>query len=503
MSAKQYDVVILGGGLGGLLCATMLAKEGMKVCVLEKNRQIGGCLQTFALHKKVFDACIHYIGGLGEGHTLHQIFQYAGIMDTLPLHGLDRTGFDQIIFGDEQISYPLATREHFVERLLPQFPKEEAALKQYLALISEVASQFALYDLRIAAPTDKMSLFGLELMSTLRGLTKDERLVQVLAGNNMLYGGVDGQTPFYTHAMSTEGYLHSVHKAVPGSSAIAKLLWKELQKQDGEVHRYADVKLLHEEGGEIQYAQTADGRRWEGKNFISAIHPAVLFAVLDGKGLRPAFKERVKNLPHTPPGVMINMVLKPGVVPYPGCNIYWHPSGEGLAKMTSEGVVWPDTQSLFYNKDDANPGFAESVTVLVYADDHPFAKWEDSENITGVHVTRNKEYQAKKEEYAAAILEKTFRRFPELKDNIVAKSISTPLTLRDYTGTPDGSLYGPLKDAARPGQTSLAVRTRIPNLLLTGQNLNMHGVMGVSISAVATCGELLGMDYLLGRIKQA
>ena len=85
MSGRQYDTVIIGSGLGCLLCAVMLAKEGKKVCVLEKNRQIGGCLQTFAFHKKVFDACVHYIGGLGEGHTLHRIFEYAGIMDALPL----------------------------------------------------------------------------------------------------------------------------------------------------------------------------------------------------------------------------------------------------------------------------------------------------------------------------------------------------------------------------------------------------------------------------------
>lgn len=43
-----YDVVIIGSGLGGMLSVVMLARTGMKVCVLEKNKQIGGCLQTFS-----------------------------------------------------------------------------------------------------------------------------------------------------------------------------------------------------------------------------------------------------------------------------------------------------------------------------------------------------------------------------------------------------------------------------------------------------------------------
>jgi all-trans-retinol 13,14-reductase len=44
---EQYDVVIVGSGLGGLVSAIILAKEGYSVCVLEKNNQYGGNLKTF------------------------------------------------------------------------------------------------------------------------------------------------------------------------------------------------------------------------------------------------------------------------------------------------------------------------------------------------------------------------------------------------------------------------------------------------------------------------
>jgi all-trans-retinol 13,14-reductase len=49
---NEHDVVIIGSGLGGLLSAVMLAKEGMRVAVIEQNKQIGGCLQTFSFQKK-------------------------------------------------------------------------------------------------------------------------------------------------------------------------------------------------------------------------------------------------------------------------------------------------------------------------------------------------------------------------------------------------------------------------------------------------------------------
>ncbi len=503
MSAKQYDVIVIGAGLGGLLSAVLLAKEGMKVCVLEKNRQIGGCLQTFALRKKVFDSCVHYIGGLGEGHTLNRIFAYAGIMEGLRLQELDPQGFDQILFGEEADAYPLATRSHFIESLLPHFPAEEGALISYLALIERVCESFPLYNLRAGDGSEKSAVTGMELEQTLRSLTNDERLLQVLAGNSLLYAGVAGQTPFYAHALSTEAYLHSAHKLVPGSSQIARLLWKELQRHGGEIHRYADVRRLEESDGLIRYAETAEGDRWEAKQFIAAIHPQVLFSLTDSKQLRPAFRQRVSALPHTPPAVMLNLVLRPGVVPYRARNIYWHPSGEALARPTASGIRWPDTQALFYTEDPAHPSFAETLSILAYADAADFAGWVDSSNIVGVGQHRDAGYAAEKERFAERIVRKIYGRFPELDGAVLAQSLATPLTFRDYTGTPGGSLYGPMKDVDRPAQTMLSVRTKIPNLLLTGQNVNMHGVMGVSMTAIATCAELLGMEYLLGKIRSA
>ncbi|MBL7957660.1 MAG: NAD(P)-binding protein, partial [Flavobacteriales bacterium] len=89
MSDRDYDAVIIGAGLGGLQCAITLAREGMKVCVLEQNSQLGGSLQVFSRDKTVFDTGVHYIGGLCPGQNLHQYFSYYGIMDKLKLKRMD------------------------------------------------------------------------------------------------------------------------------------------------------------------------------------------------------------------------------------------------------------------------------------------------------------------------------------------------------------------------------------------------------------------------------
>ena len=43
-------------------------------------------------------------------------------------------------------------------------------------------------------------------------------------------------------------------------------------------------------------------------------------------------------------------------------------------------------------------------------------------------------------------------------------------------------------------------KTKLDNLFLTGQNLNLHGILGVSVSALKTCSEIFGLPYLLGKI---
>ena len=73
---EHYDIVIVGSGLGGLVSALIMAKEGYSVCVLEKNNQFGGNLQTFVRDKTIFDTGVHYIGGLSEGQNLNQYFKY-------------------------------------------------------------------------------------------------------------------------------------------------------------------------------------------------------------------------------------------------------------------------------------------------------------------------------------------------------------------------------------------------------------------------------------------
>ena len=50
-------------------------------------------------------------------------------------------------------------------------------------------------------------------------------------------------------------------------------------------------------------------------------------------------------------------------------------------------------------------------------------------------------------------------------------------------------------------KSMISVKTKVPNLYLTGQNINLHGVLGVTECALLTCGAIIGKEYLLNKIK--
>jgi len=114
---------------------------------------------------------------------------------------------------------------------------------------------------------------------------------------------------------------------------------------------------------------------------------------------------------------------------------------------------------------------------------------------------RGDDYEAFKQEKSEKLLNALEQSFPGIRSRIESYSSSTPLTYRDYTATKEGSMYGVVRDKNFPTQTLVSQRTRIPNLFMTGQNINSHGILGVTIGSIITCSEFLGINTIIKDIK--
>ena len=129
--------------------------------------------------------------------------------------------------------------------------------------------------------------------------------------------------------------------------------------------------------------------------------------------------------------------------------------------------------------------YSKLVKVMCLTDYDELRKWENTATLK-----RGKEYEAYKDEKAIQIINQIDERHPGFKNNISSFYTSTPLTFRDYTSTKSGSAYGIIHDFRNPMKTNIPLRTKIKNLYLTGQNVNFHGMLGVSVSSVLTCNSI-------------
>jgi all-trans-retinol 13,14-reductase len=143
-----------------------------------------------------------------------------------------------------------------------------------------------------------------------------------------------------------------------------------------------------------------------------------------------------------------------------------------------------------------NDKYAQKMIVNCIMDFDAVKKWKNT--TTG---KRGEEYAAFKKRCEEQIIDKLEKRFPDIRACIKSVYSASPLTIRDFYNQKEGALYGVKKDCNNMMLSRIAVRTKLKNLLLTGQNLNLHGMVGTPHTAISTCAELLGMEYLLNKIN--
>lgn len=501
---EHFDAVIIGSGLGGLACGTVLAKEGYKVCVIEKNKQIGGNLQTFVRDRVVFDSGVHYVGGLDKGQNLYQLFSYLGIMDKLKLRKLDEDGFDAVIFEGDPVVYRYAQGyENFIRQLAAQFPGEEEGLRRYCEGIREVCSKFPLYNLRQGNYLEKISAFEIDTRSFIASVTSNRKLQNVLAGTTLLYAGEPDKTPLYVHALVLNSYIESSWRFEDGGSQIARLLSRQIIAQGGRIVNFTRIIKLVEEEGRIGYAESTKGEKFYGNLFISNVHPVKTMEMTNSDRIKKAFRTRVKMLENSISVFYINVVMKERSMPYVNHNYYFFAVDDTWAVPFYNEENWPLGYALYFSASSKDPEYADGVTIMTYMRFDEVSKWRETFNTVADESFRGEEYEEFKERKAKRLFDVVELRFPGFKDKIRSYYAATPLTVRDYIGTDDGSLYGIVKNYREPMRTFISPKTKIPNLFLTGQNLNLHGVLGVTVNAVMTCSEILGTDYLLNKIRNA
>lgn len=461
---KEKHVIIIGGGFGGLSCGLLMTKAGWKVTVLERQHQPGGCIQSYRRGGMMLDTGLHYVGGLGEGQALHGLFDELGLL-RLPWHRLDADGFDRVTIGHETFAFAEGY-DNFAETLAKRFPAEREALYRYTDLLRNL-------------PTAK-EIGETSAYSYLTRQFSDPLLINVLAGTSLKTELRRESLPLFHFAHGQSSFIQSSWRLKGDGNLIVQALTEGIKANGGEIRMDHEVAQLTEHNGRITAAHCRNGETLEGDVFISDVHPALTFdMVQESTLLKRLFRRRINVLENTSGMFTASLVLKPGRLSYFNHNKF----------IYRKANVWdtPDDVDRVMVccrvPSESQPLQIDLLTPMAWSHCQPWEK-------TSVGK-RGDDYKAMKQRMAEACIALAEEQIPGLSAAIDALYTSTPLTYRDYTLTPCGSAYGLRKDCRTLLTTMLSPRTPISNLLLTGQNLILHGLEGVAMTAKLTVQNIL------------
>jgi len=492
----KYDIAIIGSGLGGLTCGYILSKNGYKVAIFEQGAQLGGCLQTFKRRGVKFETGVHYVGSMNDGETLNSFFHYLSLFPKIKTLPLDPLGYDVVSFKGEQYKFAVGY-ENFVATLAQKFPAERDNLKRYAAALKVIAHSSPFHSVGTSA---EQSPFYPHYATTsvndfIASFTSNEVLQNVLVGMMPLYNGVKNKTPLYVHAFINDSNISGTHRIIGGSDQIADSLVASIRSFGGEVFASSKVSKIICDATKAVGITLENGAQVAADYIISNVHPELTVDMIDSSLIRPVYRNRIRQMEQSVANFTVYLKFKENAVPYMNHN-YYHYNGSQVwngEQYTEQD--WPRGYLYMHLCPSQPSPYAQAGEILTIMRYDEVAQWADAK--VG---QRGEAYRELKQRRAEKVLAQLERDFPGILANVEAYYTSSPLTYLSYTGTKEGSMYGVLRDINAP---RILHRTKIPNLFLTGQNINAHGIMGVIVGACITCSEFLGQELILKQIMES
>ncbi|TAJ53318.1 MAG: NAD(P)/FAD-dependent oxidoreductase [Nevskiaceae bacterium] len=508
-AAQDYDVIVIGSGIGGLSCAALLTRLGRKVCVLEQHYTAGGFTHSYEREGYEWDVGVHYIGEVHKPYApLRRIFDVIsdGKLEWAPMDAC----YDRIIIGDRHYDF-IAGKDNLAAELKRHFPEEGAAIDEYFRLVQKVSGSMQAYFAgqamppRIARVYEALKRFRLPkecFMSTravLEKLTSNQQLIAVLTGQWGDYGLPPADAAFIMHAAVTKHYFAGGNYPVGGSWKIADTIVPVIRSGGGEVFTYARVKELLIENGRAVGVRMEDGSEVRAPAVVSSAGAELTFGSLlpAAERQRHGYAAKLREV-HASSGHLCLYAGFKGTareLGLPKTNLWIYPNAdhEGNTQRFLDDpintlpmlyVSFPSAKDPEWEQHYPGKSTVEVITLGRY---EWFEKWAKE---TWNH--RGAEYEALKKQFGDRMLEGLYQQMPQLRGAMDYWELSTPLSTEYFGMYGKGEIYGLDHDLHRFEQKWLHPVTPVKGLYLTGQDVVTAGVGGALMGGVLTTAAMLG-----------
>ena len=464
---QSADVILIGAGLGGLVCAVELARQGLDVCVFEKELSPGGYAHAFRRKGFHFDVSLHHIGGFKPGSLTHGVLESIGVLEKLqlvPLKNLFRAEFP-----DFNITLPNDNQE-IIASLSKAFPAEADGIRALMEFLPRLKNDVIapIMDPEFNVPAhDRISTEYVDrtYQQILQQYVDDEKLLAVL-GQMWSYIGIppSQSAANFSACVNASAFIEGELGIVGGGAALVRDMLERLRELGGDCYVSNEVTEVVVENGATTGVRLDNGRMVRAKIVISAVNPIYTFEQLvPDIAVSEIYRYRLRQM--TPSLSMYAVYLGLGCpakdVGITDTNFFYN-HGFDL-DVAFENVLKHEIDRTDYSYSDATEMKAavapSGCSIVTFMEPTPCFDWlEISEPA----------YEKRKAEILETLLDKYSSRFPNLRQNIEAVEFLTPRSLSRVTNSHEGATYGFAQTVEQSNNRRLRNRTPISGLFLTG-----------------------------------
>jgi len=480
----SYDAVIIGAGVGGLICANLLARAGLHVLLVEQHYMVGGYCSAFKRKGFVFDAATHFYPLLGNSATLTgRLLARLGVNTSW----IKMDPVDQFHFPDHTKFSVSADFDTYVAQLKRAFPSELNAIDRFLALAHRVYLLGLLRFFR-GRPSEQLRPYlHLTVQDVLDTHFHDPKLKLLLTADTGHWGSTPRSTSFVFDSMLRLAYFLGNYYPRGGAQAFADDLAACFENAGGHILMSSivtriDVRNQSACGVEIETGIGSKRHRLNVRaetvvsnaDILQTVDKMIASHVLD-----PVYVSTLKHLRPSLPCFVMHVGLR-GI------------STKVLEEV--QGYHW----SSWNPNDVATDAFKIFVPTLFDREiAPPSGHILIVQKITDINYSAIEnwaEHKASVDEYITTSLTRMIPRFSE---HVVVKLSASALTSHRYTLNHRGAMLGWELAPDQLGDDRPDITGPLKNLYFVGHWTQPGGgITPVMVSALRVAQLITGVDHL-------
>ena len=470
---------MIGAGIGGLVCANLLAKAGLRVLLAEQHYMVGGYCSTFKRGGFTFDAGTHFYPLLGNPATIT-----GELLEQLDIgtKWIKMDPVDHFHFPDGTSFSVPADFDEYYEKLKREFPHAIDAIDKFFAVAREAYLSGLLFYFKGRTHSRFESLRGLTVREMLDQSFRDQKLRLLLAADCAHWGSCPSRTSFVFDSMLRLSYFLGNYYPAGGSQAFADDLARRFEEQGGHILMRSRVRRIMIERGtavgvEIEIGTPKQRRKVHvlaGQVISNADLVLTLEDMIGAEHVGSNYIKSLKKLVPTMPCYLVHIGLRDmPLEPLKEASGYHWRSWDTERVATDMFKIFVPTE---YEPAMAPPG--GQIIVL--------------QKVTQVDYDKVKDWAVQKKEIEDDVSDRLRRVIPGIDDHIVHRSTASALTAWRFTLNHQGAMLGWEMSPDQLGERRPAVESPIGNLHFVGHWTRPGGgITPVIVSAMQVAEEII------------